>query len=59
MDPDVSYTIKWTFAIGTILMLITDVVLQLFRVNPLFTVIIDIYIAVAMLMIILSAVMFK
>ena len=59
MDPDVSHIIKWSFALGTLFIIIADVLLLVVRASPLFIAIVDIYVGVMVFIIILTVVMFR
>ena len=59
MDPDVGHTIKWALFLGTLFIIMADVLLQVFRASPLFIAIVDIYVGVMVFIIILTVVMFR
>ncbi len=59
MDPDAKYITRWVLSLGTIFIIIADVILSAINTNAILLIDIDIYILAAMLIIIISAVMFR
>ena len=59
MDPDAKYITRWVLSLGTIFIIIVDVILSAINTNAILLIDIDIYILAAMLIIIISAVMFR